>query len=308
MLMGAYYYSSLPVRSVARWRMERRGQAPLCVLFYHRVGEGVPNEWSISPAVFRNHMRWLMDHVELVSLPEIQDRIRSGHNDRVRVAVTFDDGYAENCQYAIPFLLQHGIPATYFVSLKYVVEQTPFPHDLRAGQPLPPNTPDQLRELVAGGIEIGAHTRTHCDIGSLDRVDDLVDEMVDATQELGDLVGQPIRYFAFPYGQPQHLTTAAVELARRSGFAGVCSAYGAYNHPAGDAFHIRRFHADPGFIRLKNWVTVDPRKLRHDPSPGLSDGGVRIEQLDAVAPQSIVSPTINRTFELPVEIETPCQP
>jgi peptidoglycan/xylan/chitin deacetylase (PgdA/CDA1 family) len=296
MLMGAYYYTSLPLRAVARRRMEHRGQAPLCVLFYHRVGEGAANDWSITPAVFRDHMRWLMDHVELVSLAEIQDRIRAGENDRVRVAVTFDDGYAENCQHAIPFLVEHGIPTTYFVSLKYVAEQTPFPHDVQAGRPLPPNTIGQLRELVASGIEIGAHTRTHCDIGSIERVDDLVDEMVTATRELGDLVNQPIRYFAFPYGQPQHLTAAAVELARRSGFAGVCSAYGAYNHPRGDAFHIRRFHADPGFIRLKNWVTIDPRKLRHDASPEPRDRGVRIEDLDAVAGQPVVFPTTAGMF------------
>jgi len=290
--MGAYYYASLPVRYVVANRLRRQGQAPLCVLFYHRVGEGHPNQWSISPPVFRAHMRWLMDHVELVSLQEIQDRIRSGKNDRVRVAVTFDDGYAENCEHAIPFLIENGIPATYFVSLRYVLEQQPFPHDVQAGQPLPPNSIEQLRGIASQGIEIGGHTRTHCDVRSITRVDELIDEVVTATHELRNLIGRPIRYFAFPYGQRSNLSAAAVELARRAGFEGVCSAYGAYNHPGGDAFHIRRFHADPGFLRLKNWITLDPRKLRRDGLLTFPEARVRTSDLDNVAVKSPVVPVM----------------
>ena len=51
------------------------------------------------------------------------------------------------------------------------------------------------------------------------------------------------------------------QLAREAGFAGVCSAYGGYNVPGDDPFHLQRIHADPDIIRLKNWLTVDPRKL-----------------------------------------------
>ena len=51
-----------------------------------------------------------------------------------------------------------------------------------------------------------------------------------------------------------------MRLAKEHGFKGVCSAYGAYNFPGSDPFHIQRFHADPEMIRLKNWVTIDRRK------------------------------------------------
>ena len=46
------------------------------------------------------------------------------------------------------------------------------------------------------------------------------------------------------------------------GYAGVCSAYGGFNFPGDDPFHLQRIHADDDLIRLKNWVTVDPRKLQ----------------------------------------------
>ncbi|QEG01743.1 Polysaccharide deacetylase [Stieleria maiorica] len=259
--LHAYYYGTLPMRMRYRRRLEAAGQAPLCVLFYHRVADSHPNGWTIGNREFQRQMRWLKQNADVVSLPEIQTRMRRGRNDRLAVAVTFDDGYAENCEQAIPFLIEHEIPMTYFVALDFVVHARPFPHDLERGIPLPVNTPDQLRQMAASGIEIGAHTRTHCDVGAIADAATMVDEIVTATEELGRLVDRPIRYFAFPYGQTNNLSAAAVHLAGEQGLRGVCSAYGAYNFPGADPFHIQRFHADPEFIRLKNWVTIDRRKV-----------------------------------------------
>ncbi|QDV83582.1 Polysaccharide deacetylase [Stieleria magnilauensis] len=274
--LHAYYYSSLPMRMRYRNRLEAEGQAPLCVLFYHRVADTHPNGWSIGNREFQRQMLWLKQHVDVVSLEEIQTRMRSGRNDRVAVAVTFDDGYAENCQQAIPFLIEHEIPMTYFVALDFVLHDRPFPHDVAEGQPLQVNTPEQLRQMAASGIEIGAHTRNHCDVGAIEDPETMVDEIVTATAELGELVEQPIRYFAFPYGQKSNLSAAAVHLAKDQGLSGVCSAYGAYNFPGSDPFHIQRFHADPEFIRLKNWVTIDRRKVGFGRGYEFAETGVKV--------------------------------
>jgi hypothetical protein len=50
-------------------------------------------------------------------------------------------------------------------------------------------------------------------------------------------------------------------LAKEAGYRGICSAYGGYNFPGDDPFHLQRFHADPEWIRWINWMTVDPRKI-----------------------------------------------
>ncbi|MEM6473621.1 MAG: polysaccharide deacetylase family protein [Planctomycetota bacterium] len=255
-----YYRGSLPLRVFHRYRSARRGTAPLGVLFYHRIADTEPNAWTMSNKEFQRQMIWLKNHVDVVSLSELQSRLAIGRNDRMAIAVTFDDGYAENCDQAIPFLVEHCIPATYFVSLDYVKLGKPFPHDAAAGKPLPPNTPHQIRGISAAGIEIGAHTRTHCDVGALTDFDVMEDELLSATDELAEMADQSIRYFAFPYGLPQNLSRAAAELLKEYGLAGVCSAFGAYNLPGQDPFHLRRFHADPEFVRFLNWVTIDPRK------------------------------------------------
>jgi hypothetical protein len=76
------------------------------------------------------------------------------------------------------------------------------------------------------------------------------------------LTGKPIRYFAFPYGDLQHMSQVAIDVLREANLKGMCSAYGEFNRPNTDLWHIRRIHGDSGMLRLKNWLTLDPRKLR----------------------------------------------
>jgi peptidoglycan/xylan/chitin deacetylase (PgdA/CDA1 family) len=205
-----------------------------------------------------------------VSLAEAQQRIASGGNRVPTACITFDDGYADNMRFAVPLLMKHELPFTYFVSTSHVLGGRPFPHDVRSGRRLTPNTPAQLRQLAAAGVEIGAHTRRHVDLGGERTPGELRDEIVGCKWELEHAIGREVRYFAFPYGLHENLSSAAFRVAYEAGYAGVCSAYGGYNSPGDDPFHLRRFHADPQFIRFKNWLTVDPRKLRQqrDFEPG----------------------------------------
>jgi peptidoglycan/xylan/chitin deacetylase (PgdA/CDA1 family) len=109
------------------------------------------------------------------------------------------------------------------------------------------------------GIEIAGHTRTHPDMGQIRDENRLHEEFVMAGRELEDMVGRRVRYFAFPYGMPKNMSPRVFQLARQHGYEAVCSAYGDYNWPGDDTFHIRRIHPDD-MVRLRNWGTIDPRK------------------------------------------------
>jgi len=80
------------------------------------------------------------------------------------------------------------------------------------------------------------------------------------------MLGRPVHYFAFPFGLPENLSTAAFRIAFESGLWGVCSAYGGYNLPGDDSFHLQRIHGDLEWSRFRNWLTVDPRKLNRQRS------------------------------------------
>lgn len=260
LLLSLYYHGTLPARSFTAARLRREHRAPWMVLFYHRVADDRLNPWTISQAAFARQMHWLRKHFDMISLAEGQRRLRAGCNDRPAVTITFDDGYADNCRRGLPLLVELGIPCTYFVTSQNVLGQRPFPHDVKLGHPLAPNTVSEIRELADAGIEIGAHTRTHADLGGLRDPQLLRDELLVPQQELQQITGKPVRYFAFPYGQHANLSQAAFDLARTA-YDGACSAYGGYNFPGDDPFHIQRIAVDDELIRLKNWVTLDGRKL-----------------------------------------------
>lgn len=244
------------------YSLRAQGRVPIAILFYHRVADTHPNPWSISRRNFVQHLDWLERNFDVITLAQAQQRIRSQTNDRPSVVITFDDGYGENCDFAIPELQRRSLPATYFVATSAVKHGTPFQHDLQLGRPLRPNTIAEIQDIAAAGFEIGGHTKSHADIGSLTDQEAIADEILGGIAELESWGVGPIRYFSFPLGLPANTSAAAVDLLLDAGVAGFCTAHGAWNWPASHGYHLRRIHADPGMQTLKNWLTYDPRKMR----------------------------------------------
>jgi peptidoglycan/xylan/chitin deacetylase (PgdA/CDA1 family) len=115
--------------------------------------------------------------------------------------------------------------------------------------------------MAAAGIEIGSHSSTHADLGATTDQRVLEEEIAGSRQTLQDLLGQPVRYFAFPFGDRRNLSVRAFELAFAAGYEAVCSAYGGYNLAGDDPFHLQRICADRCLLRLKNRATIDPRRV-----------------------------------------------
>ena len=111
-LLEAYYMATLPARRRAAVDRAARNSEPVHVLFYHRIADCDPNPWTLHCKKFAKQIRWLQSRFEFVSLSEAQARIASGKNRWPSVCITFDDGYSDNCDFAIPLLLREKIPFT----------------------------------------------------------------------------------------------------------------------------------------------------------------------------------------------------
>ncbi|MEM9646022.1 MAG: polysaccharide deacetylase family protein [Planctomycetota bacterium] len=272
---------SLLTRPIRYRRMKRhcaQGTAPMNVLFYHRVADTHPNDWTISRSGFRRHVEFCRDNFEMVDLAAVQSRLETGRNDRPTVTFTFDDGYAENSDFAFPLILEKKVPTTYFVATEHVLRQTPFEHDVASGSPLPVNTKQQIREASDAGIEIGHHTKNHVDFSNIRDAKTIRDEIVHGKQDLEDMIGRPVRYFAVPFGLPRQLHPVVIDTIHEAGFDGFCSAFGAYNVPGNDSFHLRRFHGDPEFARLENWLSFDPKKTKNEPNVPTARRGEALDE------------------------------
>jgi len=100
-------------RTLRRTRNRWRAASP--ILLYHRVAEGFADPWSlcVSPTNFREHLAVLAAR-GVRPLDALVEDVAGGRPRRAPV-VTFDDGYADFADAALPGLRAYGIPATLFV-------------------------------------------------------------------------------------------------------------------------------------------------------------------------------------------------
>jgi peptidoglycan/xylan/chitin deacetylase (PgdA/CDA1 family) len=102
------------------------------------------------------------------------------------VMLSFDDGSEGQYTNALPLLLRHHFVATFFV-MTVVLDK---PAWLSRAQ---------VRELHSHGMTIGAHTYDHHSVTGYTGAD-WHTQLVQPAQQLTRLTGQPVRYFAYPYG------------------------------------------------------------------------------------------------------------
>lgn len=93
------------------------------VLNYHRIGEPETSDldrglFSASPAQFKAQVSHLAGHADVIALEDVPAALERGRGRRV--VLTFDDGYRDNHEHALPVLRRHGVPATFFLATGYL--------------------------------------------------------------------------------------------------------------------------------------------------------------------------------------------
>jgi peptidoglycan/xylan/chitin deacetylase (PgdA/CDA1 family) len=199
-----------------------RGRLPPLALAYHAVGD-VPlredphrlfvrfEDLSRQVAKLRG---WGYSFVSFGDLARLAaDGRAEGH-----VALTFDDGYADNS--VLPEL---GVPATVFVVSGWLGQLH------RVAPVAPILTADATRDLHAKGIEIGAHTVTHPDLTTLG-YEEARSELAGSKRDLEAVIEAPVEVAAYPFGRANHDTVRA---ARDAGFRAACltTAEGSWDRP-----------------------------------------------------------------------------
>jgi peptidoglycan/xylan/chitin deacetylase (PgdA/CDA1 family) len=109
-------------RPVLRWASPSGEGALLSILIFHRVltqpDALMPDE--VHAARFEALCRWLREGFNVLPLAEALRRRREGTLPDRAVCITFDDGYADNHDVALPLLQRHGLHATFFISTGYL--------------------------------------------------------------------------------------------------------------------------------------------------------------------------------------------
>ena len=97
-------------------------------------------------------------------------------------------------------------------------------------------TREELRAAQSAGIAVGCHSATHPRLTDLSDTE-LQHEVASARIQLADILGEEVRYFAYPYGAHGKREQEAVI---KAGYEAACSTRCGYNNVQSDLFSLRR--------------------------------------------------------------------
>lgn len=213
---------------------------PIPILVYHQIDAAPPKGGAfrslyVSPEAFGRQMGLLkMLGYQGLSMSALLPYLRGEKQGKV-VGITFDDGYLNNLTYALPVLERHGFSSTcYCVSQR--LGQTNVWDQPQAIAQTPLMDAGQLRQWVAGGQEVGAHTRYHVNLTECDEA--LArSEMLLSKEDLEKAVQKPVAHFCYPYGV---YAAGHVALARQAGFSSATTTRRGRCHAGADLWQLPR--------------------------------------------------------------------
>jgi peptidoglycan/xylan/chitin deacetylase (PgdA/CDA1 family) len=140
------------LRQAAR-RLRHRFARGGLILLYHCVAEVRSDPWSlcVTPRHFAEHLEILRKHGRPMRLQQLAQPLQDGNLPHRSIAVTFDDGYADNLHHAKPLLERYDMPATVFLTTGCIGQEREFWWDELDRVLLQPGTlPETLRLSVEG--------------------------------------------------------------------------------------------------------------------------------------------------------------
>lgn len=209
------------------------------ILMYHNVATPPPGarlpELYVAPADFARQMRLLrLLGFRALSLSDALPYLRGESAGRVAV-LTFDDGYADNLENALPVLAGHGFGATVYAASGALGAYNAWDAE-KLGVRKPVMSAAQLRAWRDAGMEVGAHTRTHPYLPTLPDAA-VAEEVRGSRADLEDALGAEVRHFCYPYGS---YDARVLEAVRDAGYLTATTLRRGRARPGDDPLQLRR--------------------------------------------------------------------
>lgn len=210
------------------------------ILMYHQIGEPAPKGspfrgLTVHPRDFKRQMTWLKRFGYTgVSMRDLMPYLRGEKSGKV-VGITFDDGYQNVLQHAIPVLNDLGFTSTNYIVSNHFAGTNFWDHAI--GVPSSPlMSLSELQQWVAAGHEIGSHTLDHVhlpEMGSTEAQRQIQQSKLDLEQALQTEVSA----FCYPYG---HKTPQIEGWVQQSGYSNATTTARGLALPSDSLFDLPR--------------------------------------------------------------------
>lgn len=214
------------------------------ILCYHKIAAPPPHArikgLYLDPSLFRQQIQELAAEGFSFVSPAEQDQARA-------IAITFDDGFRNNLEAALPVMQEAGCRAINFLVADRIGKTSDW-EAREGGEADPLMDESQVREWLAAGNWIGAHTCTHPRLSQLSRAQ-AKEEIQASKKKLEDKFGLRIDHFAYPFGDYNQET---IELVQEAGFQTACTMHRGINRKGNSPLELARWTARYESRTLRN--------------------------------------------------------
>jgi len=222
------------------------------ILVYHHIRQparfGSRVEWrlTVTPEVFDRQMRYLQENgYHVITFANLVGYLeRESELPDKPVIISFDDGWEDQFINALPRLEEYHYNATFFVITNFV------------------DTPGflswpQLRRILAAGMEIGSHTRSHPRLDKINNPGTLWDQIFTSKQILESKLNAAVDEFAYPFGA---YNAASASIVRSAGYraARACC----IGRVQSDAYALRAVMAPNDLAKFGKYLGARPASRR----------------------------------------------
>jgi peptidoglycan/xylan/chitin deacetylase (PgdA/CDA1 family) len=230
-------------------RFVPNGDTMLRVLMYHKVNDIPDNPTTVPISRFDEQLAQLGElGYEVVGLDAVLDYYTRGEPlPHGAVLITFDDGYRDVIENALPVLQRHGYPAVIFVPVAFMDDPMPLPHETRLverGIRNPTLDWGLVRELDAAGVQVESHGIAHRPLAEVS-LDEAVREIAVSKLKLEERLGRPVRAYAYVKGSEAHFHPVHESLLKQAGYDIAFTSVSRGNGATADPFRLGRYNVEP---------------------------------------------------------------
>jgi peptidoglycan/xylan/chitin deacetylase (PgdA/CDA1 family) len=217
-----------------------KGSIP--ILMYHQVTPRplpVLQKYVVTPKAFAAQMKWLgmTGYVPITLDALIAHRTGRSPVPSRPIVITFDDGFQDCVDYAVPIMRALGFTAMFYLVAGLVGKNSRWLLSER-GIELPLMDWTAARGLEGSGFQCGSHTMNHPRLADLPPAA-CRNELLNSRCLLEDRLGHEVRHLAYPFGS---FNERVRDLAAEAGYRSASSVRIGLSPPSDDSLALHRVH------------------------------------------------------------------
>jgi peptidoglycan/xylan/chitin deacetylase (PgdA/CDA1 family) len=204
---------------------------------------------------FEQHLKFFANSGDVICIDDAVALIESPQRIKgTYFCITFDDGFKNWIQNAVPILNTFGMNAAFFIATDYIgldieKDQNSLLNFYASGDKLVEflSWKDCI-EIDKAGMTIGSHTASHANLMHLSE-QDVKNELIESKQIIEKYLKKPCTHFCCPFGRSKidYEPNLHPEMARKTGYRSFLTGHRGANSDGASPFHISRDHL------LANW-------------------------------------------------------